>query len=286
MSEKKAQSGGIGTCQKHHSTTQKRGGGGGTLVDGYIQWLRGGDVSPGTLKLRISHVSRFAAKYDLLTASPEDVMEWLDNPKWSPTTMKSARSSLKSFYTWAVMNGRLESNPVNQTRPIKVQPGLPRPAEDDDILRALDRASDEDRLAILLGAYAGLRRAEIAGLHANDIGPVSIRVMGKGRKERFVPIHPKLREALEEARKRGGYLFPGGRKGQPIRPNAMGKRLSRALGDGISGHQLRHRFATRVYSTSKDLRSTQLLLGHSSIATTEVYVKVSNEMLLAAVLGS
>jgi integrase len=150
------------------------------------------------------------------------------------------------------------------------------------LLDALERVEPRDRLAIMLAAYAGLRRAEIAALHADQIGDRMLTIVGKGSKTRRVPIHPLLEEPLRQLKERGGYAFPNV-NGDPIQPDAMGRRIARALPDKWTAHSLRHYYAGHVYRASHDIRSVQKLLGHASISTTEIYTMVDDEDLIAAV---
>ena len=132
---------------------------------------------------------------------------------------------------------------------------------------------------LLLGAYAGLRRAEIAGIHSDDITDMGLIVKGKGRKVRRIPIHPILAEALVDV---SGYAFRG-RWGKSVTPNYVADHLEAVLPDPWTAHSLRHRFATQTYRACKDIRVVQQLLGHSSIQTTVRYVMVDEDALAAAV---
>lgn len=158
-------------------------------------------------------------------------------------------------------------------RPVKTQKKLPRPISEADLELALSRAEGETRLMLLLGAYAGLRASEIAAVHADDVdrGGSVLRVLGKGNKVRNVPIHPKLAPFLPAS----GWAFPStARPGEHVTRYYIGNRLRTVLPSPWTAHSLRHRFATMVYQASQDIRAVQELLGHESIRTTEIYVKV------------
>lgn len=156
---------------------------------------------------------------------------------------------------------------------------------------------------LLFGAYAGLRCAEIAAVHPDDMVDGQMRVVGKGGKERRVPLHPRLVAAVdaelqrrraghsgtgfrygETAAVEGGYLFPG-QSGGHTTPNSVTRRLSRLLGAACSGHQLRHRFASQAYAVGRDLRAVQELLGHSKPETTARYTAIPDGALEEAVMG-
>ena len=131
---------------------------------------------------------------------------------------------------------------------------------------------------ILLATFGGLRRSEIARVHADDIEGDFLLVTGKGGRRRSIPIHPVLAPHLEIIKTRGGWAFPGRFTGH-CHPDHVGKNLSRLLGSGWTGHTLRHRFATTAYSGSRDLRAVQELLGHASVTTTQIYTMVTVDQL-------
>ncbi|WP_281347460.1 tyrosine-type recombinase/integrase [Kocuria coralli] len=159
----------------------------------------------------------------------------------------------------------------------------PRPTPIQTLLAALKRARDDrDRLMLLLASYAGLRRTEIAQVHADHIENGFLTVQGKGGQQRIVPIHPVLASLLEMIKRRGGWAFPGRFTGH-CHPDFIGRRLSRLLGPGWTGHTLRHFFASHTYWNSRDLRSVQELLGHASIATTQIYVGADRQALINVV---
>ena len=249
----------------------------------YVSWLRAGGLSEGTIHLRVHHLTRFSRHYDLATATTEDVIGWLENPTWKAATRMSARSSLRSYYKWALEADVLTVDPTAKTRSVKAPPRAIKEAPEDALTVALASVGERDRLAIMLAAYAGLRRAEIANLHADDIGERMLTITGKGNRTRRVPIREQLAGPLRAARDRGGYVFRGADGWSPVTADAMGRRIARALPDKWSAHSLRHYYAGHVYRASHDIRSVQKLLGHSSIATTEIYTMVNDDDLHAAV---
>lgn len=261
----------------------KRNQRGGGHFDAFASWMRAGGLSEGTVRLRLHHLSRFAQTCDVWTAETADLVDWLETPGWKPATRLSARSSLRVFYRWMVEEGLRPDDPSARTRAVKMPPRAVKEAPQDALLQALETVNERDRLAVLLAAYAGLRRAEIATLHADNIGERMLTVTGKGSKTRRVPIHPLLEAPLRDAKARGGYLFRGADGWSPVTPDAMGRRIARALPGKWTAHSLRHYFAGHVYRASHDIRSVQQLLGHSSIATTQIYTQVDDDELHAAV---
>ena len=250
----------------------------------YLSWLRAGNLSEGTVRLRLHHLEQFARAHpDPLDTSTEAIIGYLENQGWKPATMLSVRSSLKSYFKWAVQSGLLIVDPTSRTRSVKMPPRAIKEAPQDALLTALECCNERDRLAIMLAAYAGLRRAEIANLHADNVGERMLTVLGKGQKVRRVPIHPMLEVPLRDAKARGGYIFRGADGWSPVTVDAMGRRIARALPDKWSAHSLRHYYAGHVYRASHDIRAVQQLLGHASIATTQIYTQVNDDDLHAAV---
>jgi integrase/recombinase XerC len=156
---------------------------------------------------------------------------------------------------------------------------VPRPIRDDDLALAVDRADNTTRAMLCLAAYAGLRAKEIAGLCREDIletmdAPTLVVTAPKGRRQRTVPLHPALWDALRAAGlPRSGYLFRQ-RSGLAVPAWKVSQVVNdhlRSLGIDSTLHKLRHHFATKVYAASLDLRLTQELLGHSSPTTTAMY---------------
>lgn len=248
----------------------------------WLAWLRASGAAPGTIKLRRHYVDRFLALHPSIRAvTADDVMTFLGHREWAPETRKAARSSLRSYFRWAVMSRRLRTDPTADAPTVRVPPGVPKPAPEESLAAALRQASEEVRLMLLLGAYAGLRRAEICGVHASDVTELGLRVDGKGGRVRLVPIHPLLADALADIE---GWAFPSPvRPGEHVEADYVGRRMKQALGDGWTAHSCRHRFATRAYAGTHDLRAVQTLLGHSKPETTARYVAVARQDLVDAV---
>jgi integrase len=252
------------------------------LYDSYCQAAA---MSVNTRGLKQHYLRRFIAQYEVRTCTSQEIIDWLSaNPAWKPATRRAARSALTTFYGWLRKMGHRLDDPAADTASVRVPMGAPKPCPEQVLAQAIDKADPRARLALLLGAYAGLRRAEIAGLHASmiDLEARTLRITGKGGRTRVVPMADALVEELTIAVARGGYFFPNGRGGS-LSPTSLGRLVSPLLGEGYSTHALRHRFATRVYQGTHDLRATQELLGHSSIATTERYTAVSDDQRRAAV---
>jgi integrase len=207
----------------------------------------------------------------------DDLVGFLARPGWKRETRKSVRATVRAFYKWAVTTGRLSENPARGLPPLRAHRGLPRPTPDDVLAVALARGDARDRAMILLAALAGLRCFEIATLRDECITEAELRIVGKGGKERVIPLHPVLRAALDEAARYrvrffrtvdcdAGWVFPG--KCGHLLPNEVSRRLGELLGPGYTAHGLRHRFATLAYAVERDRLAVQRLLGHSKPETT------------------
>jgi integrase/recombinase XerC len=211
------------------------------------------------------------------------------------TSIARRLATLRSFFRFLMRRGRVRVNPAREVRTPSLPGRLPAhlPIDQSQALFRHppgDEVADRRDRAILEVLYAtGVRVAELAGLDMEDtdLGEGSVRVLGKGRKERIVPLGSKAVDAVR------AYL--GGREGSrgPLFRNARGGRLTvrslhrivraRARAAGLAGrvtpHTLRHTFATHLLDAGADLRLIQELLGHARLATTQRYTHVSADRL-------
>lgn len=253
-------------------------------INAYAKYERAAGSAPLSLRVRLSYLSRLARDHpDPWAVTLDDLLSFLSRPDWKPETRKSARSAVRSFYRWGVLMGKVPVNPASDLPPVRVPLGVPRPAGDAALSAALSAASPRVRKMILLGALAGLRRAEIAAVHSRDITDGLLYVRGKGGRGRAIPLHPTLAHLLNGA---DGWLFPGPRG--HLSADHVGRLLSRALGGrrmGGSAHQLRHRMLSKAYAVERDLRAVQELAGHAQVTTTQIYTAVPQGALRRAVMG-
>lgn len=256
-----------------------------TLTADWCAWLTAAGRSRQTVALRRHQLARLAGDVpDLLAASTDDLAGWLASHDWAPSTLKAHRDAVRSFYGWAVVSGRLDRSPADALGPVRVPPGVARPAPEHAVSEGLAAMDERTRLMVGLAARAGLRRAEIARVHSRDLTRDlvgwSLLVHGKGGRERLVPIPEDLAFLLR--RRPDGYAFPGADAGH-LSPARVGELVSAALPDGWTCHTLRHRFATRCYAAAPDLLALQELLGHAKPETTRGYVRLGSDALRAAV---
>ena len=241
--------------------------------------LAAGGRSPQTRELRRYHLYALA---DHVGAEPgrvsaADVESWLSNPRWSQNTRRSARSSAVGFFRWCQRSGVRGDDPTADILPVPGVTGKPRPCPEQAMRLALMAGDERARLAIMLAAGVGLRRAEIAAVRGKDVedtldGPV-LRVVGKGGRERLLPIDADLAARL---RARQGWVFPSPSGGH-LTPAHLGKIVSRLLPQGWTTHTLRHRFASVAYRADRDLRAVQDLLGHADVRTTQIYTAIPDD---------
>jgi len=257
-------------------------------IDGWQEWLSAADRPPTTLYLRRYQLERFAAQHtdlDPYAVTLDDITAWLAGHDWATETRRSYRAAVRSFYGWAHTTGRTDHNPAGLLPPIRRAEGRPRPTPLAVIRRALLDAPPRTRLMVLLAARQGLRRGEIARVHKDDLSADltgwSLRVHGKGRRERIVPLDDDVAVAIFEW-PQDGYLFPGQVDGH-LSPARVGELVSEVLGPGWATHSLRHRFATNAYAGARDLFAVQTMLGHQSPETTRRYVQLPSDSLREAV---
>lgn len=260
------------------------------LLDSYYGWLRAANTSPNTIKLHSYHLRRFAHASGLapFQVGYDDLIEHLTAPTWHAHTRRSVRTTLRSFYRWAYLTGRTDTDPTLTLPRVPVPPGVPRPANEVAVQQGLKAADDRVRLMVRLAAQIGLRCCEIAVVHTDDLRydllGYSLEVHGKGGKTRIVPLNPVLADTIRTAEP--GYLFPGRVDGH-LSAAYVSKLISRALPADTTAHPLRHRFASVAYEGSgRDIRAVQELLGHASVATTQIYTKVPDNAKRLGVLAA
>lgn len=223
---------------------------------------------------------------------------WLASHDFAPRSVSRKLASLRSYFRFLRRQGLIESDPAQSLRNPKQPKRLPEPLSETQILKLLDSIVPESVLAVRDRAMfetlygGGLRVSELVGLNLGDldIEEATVLVRGKGKRERLCPIGRTAMDWIELWR---GYrqpvthdepaLFLNWRGGR-LTTRSVGRTLEtrlRAAGLPIdaSPHSLRHSFATHLLDRGADLRSVQELLGHKSLATTQIYTHVSQKRL-------
>jgi len=268
------------------------------LLERHCRWMESQGYMASTIYSRGRAVVRLqAAGLDVLAARPSELTDWsIDLSPKEPESRASDISHVRSWFKWLVADGWLTANPAALLDRPRVGKGVPRPISEADLLTVLALAKPQPLAMLALAAFAGLRCAEIACLHrddvAQDIENPSLLVNGKGNKQRVVPLSATPLRAMrawwEMSPDPDGWVFPR-MDGQPghheaYRISQLGARSMRAAGVDATMHQLRHRFATRLLiASNNNMLMTRDLLGHESIVTTQRYTAWHRPDAIAAV---
>ena len=268
-------------------------------------------MSPNTVASYVSDVCKFSDFCEqegivLTGTSSEGILRYLSSLKVSKRTQARFLSSLKSFYDWLILEGERKDNPCDKVEAPKLGQYLPEVLsleEIDAIMESVDTTTvmglrDRAILEVLYGC--GLRVSEAVNLKISDIFREEqfLRVIGKGDKQRLVPMGEMALEAVE------AYLAerPKASEGfdDYVFLNRFGKPLSRismfnlvkkqamlaGIHREISPHTFRHSFATHLIENGADLRVVQEMLGHESILTTEIYTHIDTQTWQKAILDN
>ena len=255
--------------------------------------LRIRNLAPGTQRSYIANVAAFARHFNRSPADlgPEDVRAWqvhlVEERGVSWSTLNVAVCALRFLYgttlgkDWA----------IRHIPYAKKEKKLPVVLTPDEVFRILAVLTNVKHRAILMVAYsAGLRVSEITNLRIEDIDSdrmvIHVRA-GKGKKDRIVPLSPRLLDALRaywRAHRPQQVLFPGPEPRRPITRSTISKVCRKAASDAgvikrVSPHAFRHSFATHLLEAGVDIRTIQMILGHGALRTTAIYTHVSTEKL-------
>lgn len=264
-----------------------------SLLQGWERDLRRKGLNEFNNGKRVSYIASFSTWLEpvpLLQATPAQIEDWLDTKAMVARTRGWYISHLTTFFDWCQREGHVSTNPARRVTRPRVPRLLPRPWSEETFALALSKADPRMRCWLLLAGYAGLRCKEIAGLRREDVLDTSTPPMllvhsGKGGHQRMLPVHPELLAALRayglppqgllwrSQRMRGKYRSAA-ESAYMLRPNTVSAYMARylhGLGIDATAHQGRHRFATRCYKESHDLRLVQELMGHASPMTTSIY---------------
>ena len=246
----------------------------------------------------------FAGKRPLLGLTQRDLTEFVSHLRergLGPRSQARAIHAIRGYYRYGVREGLIDGDPMENLRAPRAFQALPRyltPKQVETLLAAPDVSRPlgiRDR-AILEVMYAtGMRASEVTGLPAEsvDMGLGIVRVFGKGRKERLVPLGSVARDWVRRYLAESRETLTKGRPAPTLFVNHRGRPLSRmglwgivrrhAVTAGVertlTPHVLRHSFASHLLERGADLRSLQAMLGHADISTTQIYTHVTRERL-------
>lgn len=291
------------------------------LADTFLSYLaRVRNYSPNTAAAYAQDLDCFLiwasnCGIDVLQATHRDFRRFLSSLSgagYAKTTVNRRLSAVRSFYSWLVREGVIESNPAAVVSSPKLPKPLPHVLSQEDVEKLLKCAGAStpagalDAALVELLYASGARIGEVASLDVDriDFSDKSVRLFGKGSKERIVPLYPAALHALDAylaharpvllANHKGGLTAEEAADAQrALFINARGARMSeRSLRSrfekllaraGLAGmatpHTMRHTFATEVLDGGADLRSVQEMLGHASLSTTQIYTHLTPERL-------
>jgi integrase/recombinase XerD len=227
-----------------------------------------------------------------------------DGEPYRATTVSRMLSTVRTFHRFALREGLVtDDSTAGVVRP-RLPRALPHPLTVEEVTAIVEAPGDatpvatRDRAILELLYGAGLRISELVGLDVDDLDldGAAVRVFGKGSKERLVPIGRMARDAVAAYLTRGRPALATGRSRAALFLNTRGGRLTRqscsrlldahrtraGITRVVTPHDLRHSFATHLLEGGADVRVVQELLGHASVATTQVYTLVTTEHLRAA----
>lgn len=239
----------------------------------------------------------------IISVEPETIRSYLSHlyrEKVKKVTVNRKVSSLRSFYKYLLRSGKVKSNPAEMVQTPKTEKYMPTFLSVDETFQLLENQGDHsvsgvrDNAMLELFYSSGMRLSELAGLNVTDIdfGQALVKLRGKGKKERIVPVGRQALRAVEEYLAKTAdvrKMCDNDLYSNPLFLNARGKRitarsiarivdamtLKSGIGRKISPHALRHTFATHLLNAGADLRSIQELLGHESLSTTQKYTAVN-----------
>ena len=273
----------------------------------YIEIERGRPIN--TVKAYLADLKHFQAHFDrpLERATPRDVRAWMGQLKkqgCKNETISRKLSSLRQYYRFLLKEGTIEKDPLVFIESPKREKRLPVFLTQEEVnqlieataSKAYDIQGKRDYCIISILYRTGLRNSELVNLRLGDIqnteSGISLRVFGKGSKERIVPLSRKAQDTLtmwKMARPNTDhdYIFTTAR-GKKTYPRYIQRRLKAmvkkaGIDKPITPHKLRHTFATHLLHKGEDIRNIQELLGHASIATTQIYTHADVRKLSEAV---
>jgi integrase/recombinase XerC/integrase/recombinase XerD len=246
----------------------------------FVEWAKAGGLEPGRVRHR--DVRRYGAG---LSAEGS-----------APATVARKLAAVRGLFDFMVRIEAIGQNPADLVSSPKREQKLPRLLSGEQLRELLERIPARtplqlrDRAMLELAYSCGLRCEEIVSLDLGsfDFETEQLRVLGKGSKERLLPVGEPAQRALRRYLERGRHALAGSGRERALFLSKSGRRLSNsdvtrrlglwvreaAIGGGVSPHALRHSFATHMLEGGADLRTIQELLGHASISTTQVYTRV------------
>ncbi len=276
------------------------------IIDKYLQYIK--------LELNLSRHTQVAysndlrqwqaflteggTELDVASVTTSDIRAWmlhLSNEGDGARTLRRKLQAVRALYKWLMIDGQVTQNPAAEVEMAHIPKRLPQMVRESSVDAAIDEAIDEtsfdevrNRLIVMMLYETGMRRDELIGLldHNVDTAKGELRVHGKRDKDRIIPFGTELAQcidsyrALRERTAACGDRFFIRSNGEPLYPMLVYRVVRRRLGEaGVtskrSPHVLRHTFATAMLNDGASLGSVKELLGHESLATTQIYTHVT-----------
>lgn len=263
------------------------------LLSEFAGFQRGKALSEKTIENREVTMRAFARVrgVQLLSANTRDLRGYLGRGI-TPASMQTERYIFRAFYGFLVFDELRVDDPTIKLVAVKVPRAKPRPYTQEQVTALLDTGAYwRTRVMILLGVLQGFRAGDVARAHADHFDLVAnrVKVDGKGGVVEYLPLHPVIAAIVPLMGP--GYWFPAraGRHGH-VHSDSVSTLMTRAKKRAgikdrhLTGHSLRHAYATDLLATGVDVRIVQELLRHASLASTQIYTKVFEEQKQAAVL--
>ncbi len=198
----------------------------------------------------------------------------------NPKTISKKLSAIRSFVEYINDNGFKVTLKADES--IKVAKTLPKPISHQHILEALQKAQKDEELVVVMLYTLGLRVSELSSLEVDDISDEWIRVLGKGNKQRDVPLIASTKEKIDEylnSNSINKFLFE--KSGEKLSENSLRyivTKVFKRVSLKVTPHQLRHSYATALLNSGAPIVDVGELLGHSSMATTQIYTKLGSAL--------
>lgn len=277
------------------------------LIDAFIDalWLEDGLAANSLAAYRrdLRALAAWAQQRSLLALQEADLQAYFaaQFAGSRPTTANRRLATLRRFYRWAVRDGRIQADPTQRLANARTPARFPRAlteAQVEALLAAPDVRTElglRDRAMLEVLYATGLRVSELVSLRLASVSLADglVRVIGKGNKERIVPLGEEARAWLERYFAQARPRLLGARASEAVFVTARAEPMTRqrfwrlvkdyarraGIDAPLSPHGLRHSFATHLLNHGADLRVVQLLLGHADISTTQIYTHVARERL-------
>ena len=278
------------------------------VIDQFLDalWLERG-LSENTLSAYRSDLYSYAdwlasASRDLLQSRPEDILAYLATLTGKSSRTSARRlSSLRRFFQYLAREGRISHDPCARVAAPRIGRPLPKSLTEEEVESLLDApdtataVGQRDRAMLEVLYATGLRVSELVGLQLVQVNLRQgvLRVIGKGNKERLMPLGEEASDWVEKFIRQGRAELLQGPPADVLFPSRRGRMMTRqtfwyaikrhavraGISKTLSPHVVRHAFATHLLNHGADLRVVQMLLGHSDISTTQIYTHVARERL-------